>query len=244
MRTTVSNHMQALHVMQGRCGPGKMRTTVRPRPTPEEKMGRSPKRKNGAEPLISVGMAQALSNPWRFRIVMELSSRPMSVAQFVREVGGEQSNISRRFKQLSEWGFLELLEEKSGGSRRGGVERIYRSTLNARLDASAWRPLPLPVRDDISRNILDGLMRQIEAAFDAGTFDQEVDRHLSWKSGMLDQPALLRLGERLDEVLDLVPELEDEARGRIDREETEGMSVTVGLLAFRSPPTVEESGTE
>lgn len=202
-------------------------------------MARSPKKRRGAEPLISVEMANVLSNPWRFRILMELTTRPMSVAQFIEEVGGEQSNISRRFKQLAEWGFLELVEEKRGGSRRGGVERIYRSALVARLDSPAWRGLPPAVRDDISRNVLAGYFKRIDEAIEAGTFDQEVDRHLSWVAAVVDHEALLRLGERLDEILDLIPELEREARERIEAGGVEAIPLTVGLAAFRSPPEGE-----
>lgn len=203
-------------------------------------MARSPKTKNGAEPLISMEMAQALSNPWRFRILMELTTRPMSSSQFVEEVGGEQSNISRRFKQLADLGYIEVVEEKSGGRRRGGVERIYRSTLTARLDAPSWSGLPQVLRSDISGKVLAGYFKRIEQALDAGTFDQEVDRHLSWIPVTLDRQAWEQLGERLDEVLDWVSELEREARGRIGREETEAIPTTLGLLAFRSPTDEDE----
>lgn len=204
-------------------------------------MARSTKKTKGAQPLISVEMAQVLSNPWRFRILEELNTRPMSVDQFVREVGGEQSNISRRFKQLVEWGFLELVEEKRGGRRRGGVERLYRSTLLVRLDSHTWRGLPLAVRDDISRNVLDGLTRRVAEALEAGTFDEEVDRHLSWIPATLDHAALVRLGERLDEILDLVPELEREALERIEAGESDAIPSTVALLSFRSPPDEDPS---
>lgn len=199
-------------------------------------MARSPKTKNGAEPLISMEMAQALSNPWRFRILMELTTRPMSSSQFVEEIGGEQSNISRRFKQLAELGYIEVVDEKSGGRRRGGVERIYRSTLTARLDASTWNRLPRVMRDDITGNVLAGYFSRIEEALKAGTFDQETDRHLSWIPVTLDREAWQRLGERLDEVLDWLPQLEKEALKRIRAEESEGIPTTVGLAAFRSPP--------
>lgn len=205
-------------------------------------MAQAPRTTNTVEPPISVGLAQAMSNPWRFRILTELTTRSMSATQFAEEVGGEQSNISRRFKQLVDWGYLELVEEKSGGARRGGVERIYRTRLAARVEAATWKALPSALRDDLSRNVLELLSRRINEALEAGTFDKEPDRHLSEVRAILDRPALARLGELLDEVLDMVPELEDEARGRIYGEETEAMPVTLGLLAFRSPTDEERRG--
>lgn len=231
--------MQALHIWGAQEVSPKsalqLPSTWSEEPQKGSPLAKSTKTKNGAEPLISIEMAHALSNPWRFRILMELTTRPMSVSQFIEEVGGEQSNISRRFKQLAEWGYIEVVEEKSGGRRRGGVERIYRSTLTARLDAPSWQGLPHVLRSDISGQVLASYLKRIDEALEAGTFDQEVDRHLSWIPATFDQEALVRLGEHLDEILDLVPELEREALERIERDGGEAIPTTVGLAAFRSP---------
>lgn len=185
--------------------------------------------------LISAKMAKALANAWRARIVAELSVRPMSPSQFVEEVGGELSNISRCFRQLAEWDYIEIVETKKGGRRRGGVEHVYRRIQRAHYDTETWEVLPRLLRDDISGNILEGYFARIAEAVDAGTFDAEVDRHLSWDVITLDRQAWTELSNRLDEVLEWLPELEHESARRMAETGEEPIPTTVGLTSFRSP---------
>jgi hypothetical protein len=189
--------------------------------------------------FISAKMAKALANPWRSRILMELSSRPLSPSQFVEEVGGELTNISRCFRQLAEWDFVEVVETRSGGRRRGGVEHVYRSIQRAYVDTETWKDMPRFLRDDFSGNILASYFARISAALDAGTFDAEVDRHLSWDGVALDRQAWLELGAHLDEVLESLPGLEAESARRMAESGEEPIPTTVGLAAFRSPKPSE-----
>ncbi len=189
--------------------------------------------------LISAKMAKALANAWRARIVAELSVRPMSPSQFVEEVGGELSNISRCFRQLADWDYIEIVETKKGGRRRGGVEHVYRRIQRAHYDTETWEVLPRFLRDDISGNILAGYFTRIAEAVDAGTFDAEVDRHLSWDVITLDRQAWTQLSNRLDEVLDWLPELEHESARRMAETNEEPIPTTVGLASFRSPKPSE-----
>jgi hypothetical protein len=46
---------------------------------------------------ISSKMARALADPWRIRILAELSLRPLSPSKFVKEFGGELTDIARYF---------------------------------------------------------------------------------------------------------------------------------------------------
>jgi DNA-binding transcriptional ArsR family regulator len=189
--------------------------------------------------FISAKMAKALANPWRSRILMELSSRPMSPSQFVEEVGGELTNISRCFRQLAEWDYVEVVETRRGGSRRGGVEHVYRSIQRAYFDTATWESLPRFLRDDFSGNILATYFTRISEALDAGTFDAEIDRHLSWDGVALDRQAWTELSERLDEVLEWLPELEAESTRRMAESGEEPIPTTVGLASFRSPKPSE-----
>lgn len=189
--------------------------------------------------LISAKMAKALANAWRARILAELSVRPMSPSQFVDEVGGELTNISRCFRQLAEWDYIEIVETRRGGRRRGGVEHVYRGIQRAHYDTESWKVLPRLLRDDISGNILASYFARITEALNAGTFDAEVDRHLSWDGIALDRQAWEELGSRLDEILQWLPELEAESNRRIAESEEEPIPTTIGLAAFRSPRASE-----
>src|ERR1700761_7036202 len=63
-------------------------------------------RRAGSKPQVD--MATAIGNPWRCRILGALALKDMSPSAFVREYGGEISNISRHFRQLASWGYLDV----------------------------------------------------------------------------------------------------------------------------------------
>ena len=187
---------------------------------------------------IGPKMAKALSNRWRCRILMEVSLRPMSPSQFIEEVGGSMTHVARCFRELAAWGYLEIVEERKGGRRGGGVERIYRSTVRAYFDTPTWISLPQLVRVEISQFFLDSYFDRIAEAFDAETIDAEIDRHLSWKPIVIDRPAWDSIGESLRELLGSLPELEAESIERTDDLE-QLIPTTVGLASFLSPPAGE-----
>jgi len=184
---------------------------------------------------ISATMARALTDTWRFRILSELSVRPMSPSQFVEDVGGELTHVSRCFRQLAKWGYVEILEERPGRRRGAAIEHVYRAIQRAHFDTSMWKSVPHSNRQALSISVLESYFERITEAISAGTFDDEVDRHLSWDGVVLDRPAWAQLTKGLDEVLDRLPELEFQAAERIAAAGRESIPTTVGLTAFRSP---------
>ena len=179
-------------------------------------------------------MAKALSNKWRSRILMEISNRPLSPSQFVEEIGGSMTHISRCFRELADWGLVEVFEERKGGRRGGGIERIYRGLRRPFFDTASWESLPLLVRQEMSQSFLDAYMERVTEAIDADTFDAEDDRHFSWKPILLDRPAWSELAKELDEVLGWLPHLESESLQRTEDPE-ELIPTVVGLASFRMP---------
>jgi hypothetical protein len=193
---------------------------------------------------ISPRTARALADPWRVRILIEVSVRPLSPSQFVEQFGGELTHVARCFRQLAEWGYVEVAEERPGRRRGAAIEHIYRAMRRAHFDTSTWEGVSYSGRDNISRSVLASYQRRIGQALEAGTFDQEVDRHLSWDAIVLDQSAWLELGERLDRVLDSLEQHEVEADRRLGANGGEPIPTTVGLAAFRSPgPPTPKHGT-
>jgi DNA-binding transcriptional ArsR family regulator len=185
--------------------------------------------------LISATLAKALANPWRNRILMELHLRPMSSKQFTEEFGGSLSSIARFFRELREWGFLEVAEELRGGSRRGAVEKVYRAIQRVHFDTSTWEELPRYLRGECSAAVLEGLLFRISQALRAGTFDSEKDRHLSWKALRLDRIAWTTYVGLMDETLAWLNDLEAESAARIAEADEPALPATVALLTFRSP---------
>jgi DNA-binding transcriptional regulator GbsR (MarR family) len=214
-------------------------------PQPAEVMLKAPSRHREPQP-ITVGdrpsliltpkTAKALSNRWRSRILMELNARPMSPSQFVEEIGGSMSHISRSFRQLAEWDFIEVVEEIRGGRHGGGIERLYRNTQRAYFSTETWKTLPRFLRNEVSKSFVASYLERITEAINAGTFDAEVDRHLSWKTVVLDRIAWTEVATSLDELLEWLPDLERQSTTtRRDSTLEELIPTTVGLASFRSP---------
>jgi hypothetical protein len=201
-------------------------------------------RRGGGGCGAKVDLATALGNPWRFRIVGAAAAAPLSPSQFVREYGGEISNVSRHFRNLADWGYLEKVETVTGGRHRGASMSVYRATRWPHLDARASRDLPEAFRSGISDRILETFLERVGAASEAGTFDADVERHLSWDFGELDAEAFRELSSWLDDILARLPALRREARQRMEESGEEPIPTTVGLFSFRSPSVPDVSGDE
>lgn len=212
-------------------------------PQPADVMWQAPRRQPGTKErpptppgdLITVEMAKAMRNRWRSRILMELNARPLSPSQFIEEVGGSPSHISRCFRQLAEWGYIAVVEERPGGRKGGGVERVYRNIQRAYFDTKSWAELPPLLRSEFSNSILGSYLARISEAIQYETLDAETDRHLSWIPVSLDREAWTKVSLRLDEILDWLPSLQTESLERNDGRFDELIPTTVGLASFRSP---------
>lgn len=214
--------------------------------SPTEMTGHLPRAGDGQSPqpvatplVINAKTAKALANEWRSLILMELRVRPLSATQFLKEFGGDKSWINRCFRQLAEWDYIELIDVKTGGKRRGGKEKIYRLKQRAFFDTETWRLLPRFLRDECTAAFLHSFFARVDEAIAAGTFDADVDRHFSWDGVALDRLAWTEVMDRLDEVLAWVPELEKAAVERIGKTGEPPIPTTVGLAGFRSPKSSE-----
>jgi DNA-binding transcriptional ArsR family regulator len=185
--------------------------------------------------IISAKMAKALASDLRCDIVAKLSVRPMSASEFAEDTRYELSQASRGFRQLAAYGYLEVIEERTGGKRRGGVERVYRKTQRAHFDSPSWEQLPRILREDITGNLLSGYLDRIQEAIEAETLEAETDRHLSWDSALLDRQAWTELMTHLDWTLHWIPQLVVESAERMAETGEEPIPTTVGLAGFRSP---------
>ena len=195
---------------------------------------------SGPHFLMTPTTAKALANPWRNRILAELHMRPRSPKQFFEEFGGpDLAAIARYFRQLRKWGYLEVAEELRGGARRGSVEKVYRAIHRVHFNSAIWEALPHDLRSECSGVMLNGLVLRIKDAMQTDTFDEETDRHLSWKAVWFDRKAWTDFVTRLDNVLAWVDELEAQSTERLRSGESEAIPATVALLAFRSPESVQ-----
>jgi DNA-binding transcriptional ArsR family regulator len=195
---------------------------------PESKTGNSSR---DAE----VDIATALGNPWRFRIVYAATAEPLSPSQFISRFGGEMSNVSRHFRNLTEWGYLEKVDTVTGGQHRGATMTLYRATGRAHLDTASSSQLSEVLRGRVADTAISGFLAQLQDAIESGTLDADVERHVTYDVGALDAIAFQDLSTWLDEVLARLPRLRVEAKNRLEESGETAIPTTIGLFSFRSP---------
>lgn len=186
---------------------------------------------------VSQRLAKALAHPVRVRILIETNKRPMSATEFSKRTNGEVSptKANRHFKYLERLNCLELVEERKGGRRRGGKEKIYRALQRSLFDESSWSLLPGSLQNEVTREVFTAYVERVAEALAAGTIDTRQDRHLTWTAMHYDQQAWDELTERMNELFWFSLELRVQAALRMIQSGEEPIPVTVALACFESP---------
>jgi hypothetical protein len=180
-------------------------------------------------------------------ILVETNKRPMSATQFANHHGGgvSPSKASRHFRYLERLGCLELVEERTGGRRRGGKEKIYRAVARSLFDESAWLLLPDSVQHEVTGVIFSSYIERAAEAVAAGTIDARQDRHLTWTGMHLDEQGWREAIKRIDDIFRFIlDELRVQAALRMIESGEEPIPVTVALACFESPKDSEVAPLE
>jgi len=188
-----------------------------------------------AEFNLSPEMANAMGNRWRARILLALLARPMSPSQFVETVGGDPSYVARCFRELADWGLVELVETRTGGRRRGAVERVYRNARGFHFHMPAWRTTPQAIRVGVSSCLLAGFVDRLDEAIRPTTLCAGPDPRLVWRRCAFDRIAWRALNRELDRILAWIPQLERESVAEAGPHSDRLFPTALGLACFRSP---------
>ncbi len=181
-------------------------------------------------------VSKVFADPLCLKIVAELSLRAMSATEFHRTFGGaSRAGIYRRFKMLTELGWLRKVGEETGGKRRGATERFFRATGPAVFDNDSWCEVPNLIRTTNSWTIFEQLSEQFKEAIEAGTVDARPDRHLSWSLLLLDRLGWQHVMKALDALFAFIFEEKAAAEGRAADCGEERIRMTVALAGFESP---------
>jgi hypothetical protein len=182
-------------------------------------------------------LAKAMSHPVRIQILVETNKRPMSATQFSNWTNGEVSptKANRHFKYLEKLNCLELVDERQGGRRRGGKEKIYRAVQRSLFDESTWKALPGSLQGGVTSETITSYIERLAEAVMGGTIDTRQERHLTWTGMHYDQQAWDELIERMNELFWFSLELRVQAALRMIKSGEEAIPVTVGMACFESP---------
>jgi DNA-binding HxlR family transcriptional regulator len=190
------------------------------------------------EPLVPFleRLSPVLADEVCMRIVAELNQREMSVTEFHREFGGATAGgIHRRFKRLAEIAWIERVKEATGGKRRGATEIFYRATRPAMQDNTPWADAPEWLRATDNWKTFERLSNQAKEAMRSGTFDERVDRYLTWSLLSLDRRGWEKIVAELDALHAYVLEEQDRAGRRMAKSGEKPIEMLVAKAAFEAP---------
>lgn len=180
--------------------------------------------------------ATVLAHPLRVRILEILNQREMSPVEFCRAgfapVGMAVSHVAYHFRELAEYGSLEVVEENA---RRGSIEHVYRGLGRAFFSDTQWSELEHEDREQVSKTMVQGLMARIEGALLGATFDSRVNRHLTWVAMRLDEQGWSEMVTALAATFSEIEQIRTDAEARLDRNGEAGIASTCGILGFPSP---------
>lgn len=181
-------------------------------------------------------LSVVFSSSLDLRILTETYMEPMSAARFFKKHGGGSSGrVDRHFKKLAKHGWLRLVRVvKPGAGRRGGEEHIYRATELAVFDDETWALLPYSLKVAFSWRIVGQLAERIREAMEAGAFDAQPNRHLTWTPFAVDRLGWERIVEAANVLFASLFEEQEDAKLRMQESGAEPLVATVGLLAFES----------
>ncbi|HXQ88227.1 MAG TPA: winged helix-turn-helix domain-containing protein [Solirubrobacterales bacterium] len=174
-------------------------------------------------------MMKALAHPVRARALTVLNERVASPSELAAEQEEAVGYVAYHVRVLRE---LELIELVNSRQVRGATEHFYRGTIKPYLSDEFWETLPKDARSGVSVAGLDVLNSAIRQAFEAGTFDARVDRHLSNLSFDLDEQGWREASALLTKCLKGLIEIGAKAEGRKGKPT---MRATFGLMGFESP---------
>lgn len=193
----------------------------------------------GTPGYVSETFGKAFSHEVRVMIMAELVNREMSATMFRKKFPQySHSQIWGHFLKLEEHGLAERVETKTGGSRRGGREVIFRANARALFDQAIWDLLPASMKETATGVTSALYVERIKEAIEKGTIDSRPDRHFTWIDSQYDQLAWHETIEDLEDIFAKLPQRQLDAAIRLAKSGEEPIRVTVGLTCFESPRAV------
>ena len=174
-------------------------------------------------------MMKALAHPVRARALTVLNARVASPSELAAEQNEAVGYVAYHVRVLREKELIELVNSRQV---RGATEHFYRGTIKPYLSDDFWERLPKDARSGVSVAGLEVLNEAVKQAFEEGTFDARVDRHLSNLSVNLDEQGWREASTLLEKCLKGLIQIGAEAEIRKGKP---ALRATFGLMGFESP---------
>jgi hypothetical protein len=180
------------------------------------------------------------------QIMDEANRGNISIPMFYRKYGArfglDEKTIRRRFKKLEKYGWICVVDEETGGRRRGATERFYHATGPALYNEneSPWAKVSDSLAKTDYWRTFEQLSDWVKAAMLAGTLTRHEETCLALPILHLDQEGWGRMVASLEKLHAFILEEQELAEARLMESGGEPMVIVIALGAFEIPAPVKE----
>lgn len=169
-------------------------------------------------------------------------SIPMFHEKYGERFGLSVNAIARRFRKLVKYGWLKVVGSKTGGRRRGAIEKFYAATGPALYDEhenGPWASVPDSLTETNDWATFEQLTDWAKAAMVANTVTRNDDTCLAWSILYLDRQGWERVIASMERLYAFIVREQELAEARLRKSGDEPIPMAVGLGAFETPTTRE-----
>lgn len=179
-------------------------------------------------------LIKALGHPVREHILSVLNERIASASEIGNELGADVSSFYHHIEELERLGFIERVESRP---RRGAMEHFFRAKRTVLFDDEAWQAFPDTLKVDSMITAFQWIVDDVVGSIDAKTFCGRGDTHVSWLPGHFDDRGWQEATRLLKEALEQLIAIQQAAMGRLRESGDPGISASVAIMAFETPPS-------
>lgn len=184
---------------------------------------------------FALRLSKVIGDETCLRILEETNLHPTSAREFHEKYGGQPDGVRRRFKLMERTTWLGKWLEKTGGRRRGAVEKYYLPTGPALRSSNPWEEVPAAVRRTDAWEQFGELNGRVLEAMRGGTFDMRPDRYCTWSLLNLDRTGWASVNAGLEGLRKFGLEEQERAGERITESGEKPIRMTIGLTAVDAP---------
>lgn len=180
---------------------------------------------------IDQRLVKALAHELRVEALTILNERMASPNELAKELDEGLSQVSYHVKVLKDYKTIKQVKTEP---RRGAVEHYYRATSRAFLSDRDWHELPASVRPGLSADLFELILNDAATAIESETFDERVDRHMSWTPLVIDEKGWRDLMKLMNGTLEKVLKIQADSSTRLAKSGEEGITATAAMLGYES----------
>lgn len=188
---------------------------------------KSQRKKSG----VNIDLVKALGHELRVEILTILNERMASPNELSKELNEGLSQVSYHVKVLKDYKTIKQVKTEP---RRGAVEHYYRATSRAFLSDRDWHELPDSVRPGLSADLFELIVNDAATAIESETFDERIDRHMSWTPLVIDEKGWRDLTKLMNGTLDRVLKIQADSSARLAKSGDEPITATAAMLGYES----------